>query len=100
MSDGLKMVMISYNSAIEVDVIEILEKGGIKNYTKWTGVNGKGQMSGSHFGSEVWPGINSVIFSAMEAEKAQDLIKHIKGLRAKLGKEGVKAFCWSLEEMT
>ncbi len=56
--------------------------------------------SGSHFGSEVWPGINSVIFSAMEAEKAQDLIKHIKGLRAKLGKEGVKAFCWSLEEMT
>ncbi len=100
MSNELKMVMISYNSAIEVEVMEILEKCGIKNYTKWTGVNGKGQMSGSHFGSEVWPGINSVIFSAMETEKAQDLLKHIKDLRAKLGKEGVKAFCWNLEEIT
>ncbi len=100
MSNELKMVMISYNSAIGAEAMEILEKCGIKNYTKWTGVNGKGQMSGSHFGSEVWPGINSVIFSAMEAKKAQDLLKHIKDVRAKLGKEGIKAFCWSLEEMT
>ena len=32
MSNGLKMVMISYNSAIDVEVMEILEKCGIKNY--------------------------------------------------------------------
>lgn len=100
MSGGLKMVMISYNSAIEVEVMEILEKCGIKNYTRWTGVQGKGERSGSHFGSEIWPGINCAIFSAIEDKKTEGLLKHIKDLRAKLGKEGVKAFTWSLEEIT
>ena len=100
MSGSLKMVMISYNSAIEIEVIEILEKSGIKNYTKWTGVHGKGQKSGSHFGSEIWPGINCVILSATQEENAGRLLASIRQLRTKLGKEGVKAFVWSLEEIT
>jgi len=100
MLSGMKMMMISYNSAIEIEVMEILENHGIKNYTKWTGVHGKGLTSGSHFGSEVWPGINSVMFSAVEAEKTQGVLKEIEVLRAKLGKEGVKAFTWNVEEVT
>ncbi len=96
----MKMVMVSYNSAIDSEVMEALEKCGIENYTKWIRVQGKGKTSGPHFGSEVWPGENSVIFSAIEDGKIEDLLKNIKDLRTKLGKEGIKAFIWPLEEVT
>ena len=93
----MKMVMISYNRAINSEIMEILEKRGIESYTKWANVQGKGKTSGPHFGSEVWPGENSVIFTAVEDEKANDLLASVKELRAKSGKEGVKAFSWQLD---
>ena len=96
----MRMVMISYNSAIESDAMEALRKCGIENYTKWTQVQGKGEISGSHFGSEVWPGENSVIFSALEEKEVNNLLSCINELRAKLGKLGIKAFVWNLEEVT
>lgn len=100
MPNGLKMLMIVYNSAINSEVMEILEKSGIEGYTRWTEVQGKGENSGSHFGTEVWPGENSVIFCSTENEKTLDLLNQIKSLRAKLGKEGIKAFAWPITEIT
>lgn len=96
----MKMVMISYNSAINSEVMDILKKCGIENYTKWIRVQGKGATSGYHLGSDVWPGENSVIFTAVEDSKRDGLVSCIKDLRAKLGKAGVKAFVWPLEEIT
>ena len=91
------MVMIAYNSAINSEVAEVLEKCGIENYTKWAQVQGKGKTSGPHFASEIWPGENSVIFSAIDDGKVKNLLSCIKDLRARLGKEGIKAFVWNLE---
>ena len=96
----MKMVMISYNSAINSELMEILGKCGIENFTKWTQVQGKGKISGPHFADEVWPGENSVLFTATEDEKSSNLLKSVKELRTKLGKEGIKAFVWNLEEIT
>ena len=94
------MLMISYNSAINSEVMEVLEKSGIENYTKWIQVQGKGKSSGPHFGSEIWPGENSVLFCAVEEEKIDNLLSIINELRSKLGKVGIKAFVWALEEIT
>ena len=96
----VKMVMISYNSAINSEVMELLEKCGIRNYTKWTQVQGKGETSGSHFGSEIWPGENSVLAIAIEDNEKNKLIEGLKNLRQKLGKEGIKAFVLPVEEIT
>ena len=94
------MIMISCNSAIDSETMEVLEKCGVENYTKWTQAQGRGKTSGSHFGNEIWPGENSVIFCAIEDEKLEDLLKYIKDLRTKLGKAGIKAFVWPLEQIT
>ena len=96
----MKMIMISYNSAINSDVMELLDKCGIKNFTKWTQVQGKGRVSGPHFGDEIWPGENSVIFTAVEDDKVEGLLPRIREVRSKLGKAGVKAFVWNLKEVT
>lgn len=96
----MKMVMISYNSAINSEVMEALEKCNIENYTRWTQVQGKGKASGPHMASEIWPGENAVLFIAETSEKVEKLISYIKELRKRLGKEGIKAFVWNLEEVT
>ncbi len=96
----MKMVMITYNEAIDMEVMETLEGCGIKNYTKILGVYGAGTTSGVHLGNDVWPGRNNILYVAAEEQKAIQLLSCVEGLREKLGKEGIKAFIWDLEKIT
>jgi len=94
------MVMISYNEAIDEEVMEALENCALKNYTKITAVFGKGNTSGTHLGDDIWPGRNNILYVACQDNEAKQLFACIRELRKKLVREGVKAFAWSLEEVT
>ncbi len=96
----MKMAMISYNEAIDFEVMEVLENCGLKNYTKIPAVYGKGAVSGTHLGNDIWPGRNNILFVADNEEEIKKLLSCIRDLRKKLGQEGVKAFVWNLEEVT
>ena len=96
----MKMVMISYNEAVEIEVMDSLAVCAIKNYTKITDVYGSGLTSGTHLGNDIWPGKNSIVYVACEDEEAKQLLSHVKELRKTIGKEGVKAFLLPLEDMT
>jgi len=96
----MKMVMISYNEAIDDEVMEVLGSCALKNYTKITGVFGRGSTSGTHLGNDIWPGRNNIIFAASGETETKQLLSCIRQLRKKLGREGVKAFVWNLEEIT
>ncbi|MCM8774409.1 MAG: hypothetical protein NC820_06725 [Candidatus Omnitrophica bacterium] len=94
------MVMIAYNEAIDEEVMEILDSCTLKNYTKIKGIFGKGNTSGAHLGNDIWPGRNNLLFISIEDKDSKGLILCIKELRKKLGREGIKAFLWNLEEVT
>ncbi|MDD5245891.1 MAG: hypothetical protein PHS09_00715 [Candidatus Omnitrophica bacterium] len=96
----MKMVMIAYNEAIDEEVMEILENCALGNYTKIRGVFGKGRTSGTHLGDDIWPGRNNVLYAACQENEAKQLLLCVKELRKKLGKEGIKAFAWALDEIT
>jgi len=96
----MKMVMISYNEAIDDEVMEVLESCALKNYTKIKGVFGRGETSGTHLGDDIWPGRNNILYAACQDNEARQLVPCVKELRKKLGKEGIKAFVWSLDEIT
>lgn len=96
----MKMVMIAYNEAIDEEVMEILENCALANYTKIKGVFGKGETSGTHLGDDIWPGRNNVLYAACQENEAKQLLLCVKELRKKLGKEGIKAFAWALDEIT
>jgi hypothetical protein len=51
-------------------------------------------------GNDIWPGRNSVLLAACEAQEAKKVIAAVKELRKDFGKEGVKAFCLPIEEVT
>lgn len=92
--------MICYNEAIDDEVVELLEQAGIKGYTKWTKVLGKGQTSGPHLLSHIWPKANNVIATAVPEEVAATVLQDIRNLKSKVGKEGLKAFMWPIEDVT
>ena len=96
----MKMVMVTYNEAIDVEVMEVLDGCGLVNYTKVTRVFGKGKTSGTHLGSQVWPGLNYILYVACEDTQVKQLVLGITNLRKTLGREGVKAFVMPLEQIT
>lgn len=95
-----RMVLIVYNEAIEIEVMDTVAKCGLENYTKIADVLGRGESSGAHLGNDVWPGKNNLLYVACEKEKSQRLLSCIRNLRDTLGKEGVKAFSWAIEDIT
>jgi len=96
----LKMVMIVYNEALDVEMKEVLEHCGVKNYTKVTGVLGRGTHSGMHEGNDIWPGRNNILYVACAENQVKQILVYIKDFRKKLSHEGIKAFALPIEEMT
>ena len=96
----MKMIMITYNEAIDMEVMELLENCGLKNYTKIGETFGRGTSSGTHLGTDIWPGLNNVLYVASPDDAVQKALAAVRELRKALGKEGIKAFAWRLEEIT
>jgi nitrogen regulatory protein PII len=96
----MKMVMVVYNEAVDQEVMEILSGCGTDNYTKAAGIYGKGNSSGTHLGTDVWPGKNNLLYVACSDPQSANLIIKVKELREKIGYEGIKAFVLPIESMT
>jgi len=96
----MKLVMIMYNEAINDEVESLLDQNGAGGFTKWTKVVGKGQASGPHLGTHVWPKANNVIVVVTEKESADNILQGIRELRKRSAKEGIKAFTWEVEDVT
>jgi len=97
---SLKMAMVVYNEALDMEIMEAMDASGLKNYTKVLGVFGRGETSGNHLGNDIWPGRNNILYAACEEKEAAALLVLIRQLRKKIGKEGVKAFILPLEDVT
>ena len=97
---SMKLVMICYNEAIDNEVIELLEQAGVKGYTKWTKVQGKGETSGPHLITAIGPKANNVIAAAVPQEVADAILEKVRGMKTKLGKEGLKTFMLPIDEIT
>ena len=96
----MKAVLIVHNSAIDDDVNDALVSVGIEQYTKLTNVLGKGQFSEPHLNIEVWPETNYGTLVITEPDVAQRLMDKIRELRKTLASEGIKAFCWQIDDVT
>ena len=96
----MKAVLIVHNVAIDKDVNEALESVGIRCYTKFTNVLGKGELSEPHLNTDVWPGTNYCTFVVTDEATAEELMANARRMREKLGSEGIKAFMWPIEDIT
>ncbi|MCX7000485.1 MAG: hypothetical protein NT106_09360 [Candidatus Sumerlaeota bacterium] len=88
----MKAIIIAYYEAMDDEVMDLLEKSGVMNYTKWTKVLGKGSGSGAHMLTNVWPKGNNVLLCVVEDEVAAPLLEKLGEVRKKNRSEGLKAF--------
>jgi nitrogen regulatory protein PII len=95
----MKAIMIIHNQAVEADVTEALESLGVKSYSKFTDVLGRGQLSEPRLNTDVWPGTNIATFIVTDQNKAKEIMQQIAQMRLNLGKEGLKAFSWQIDEI-
>lgn len=92
--------MICYNEAIDDEIIELLDKVEAEGYTKWTKVLGKGKTSGPHLYSHIWPKANNALFTVLPEEVATNIFERIRKTKSEIGREGLKAFMWTIEDIT
>lgn len=95
----MRLVVIAHGEGISSEVMDLLEEVGARSYTRWTGVQGKGETSGPHLGTHVWPKLNAVVAVAVDDSQAERLLEGVRTLRGRLGAEGIKAFVLPLDAL-
>ena len=89
----MKAIMIIYNQAHTEKVEYLLEKLGIKGYSLWENVQGRGSGTGvPHLGTHAWPEINKSVLTVIEDELVDTVLDKIKRIDAVNVEVGIRAF--------
>ncbi len=95
----MKSVMIVFNQAFTTRVEYMLEELGIRGFSFFEQVQGRGSVDGEpHRGTHTWPEMNSAIITIVPDEKVADLLLTVRKLDARNKAVGVRAFVWNIEQ--
>lgn len=95
----MKSVLIIYNQANTERVEFMLDKLGIRGFTFFEQVQGRGSKDGDpHRGSHTWPEMNSAIITVIEDSLVETLLSAVKKLDMRNPAIGVRAFVWNIEQ--
>ncbi len=96
----MKAILIFYHVEYHEDLMVILEKTGIKCYSKLERVLGKGKHSEPHLDTSVWPGFNSaLIIGIEEQEKREKFLEELKKYSDYHQGKGIAVFVLPLERI-
>ena len=96
----MKAVFLSYNQALTDRVNAILDKQGIRGFTKWALTEGRGSVDGEpHYGTHAWPSMNSSMLMIVEDEKVAPLLDAFRKLDSQTKMQGSRAFVWNIEQV-
>ena len=95
----MKAIMIIYNQAHSEKVEYMFDKLGIKGYSLWENVKGRGTNTGvPHFGTHTWPEINKSVITVVEDEIVDTVLEKIKKIDAINDEVGIRAFVWDVHK--
>lgn len=93
----MKSVMIVFNQANTGSVEYMLDVLGIKGFTFFEQVQGRGTNGGEpRRGTHAWPEMNSCVIAVVEDEQLPALLESIKKLDLCNPEVGVRAFVWDV----
>jgi len=96
----MKSVFIVYNQANTERVEFMLDELGVRGFTFFEQVQGRGSVNGEpRRGTHTWPEMNSAMMCVVEDEKVDELLSNIRKLDLRNQEVGVKAFVWNIEKM-
>ncbi len=93
----MKSVFIVFNQANTERVEYMFDKLGIRGYTWWNDVLGRGSEDGEpRMGTHTWPEINSAVLTIVPDEKVDVLLEAVKKMDNINKEVGVRAFVWDI----
>ncbi len=96
----MKSVMIVFNQANTERVEYMLDVLGIKGFTFFEQVQGRGTNGGEpRRGTHAWPELNSAVITVVPDDKVDVLLESVQKLDLRNPEIGVKAFSWNIEQM-
>ena len=89
--------MIIYNQAHTEKVEYMLDKLGVKGYSLWEDVKGRGSETGvPHLGNHTWPEINKSLLTVIEDDKVDIILEKVKKIDKVNEEVGIRAFVWDI----
>ena len=96
----MKAIMIIYNQAHTERIEYLMDKLGIKGYTLWENVQGRGSHTGvPHLGTHAWPEINKSVLTIVENDIVDDVLATVSKINSINEEVGIRAFVWDVEKM-
>ncbi len=96
----MKAVMIILNQAHTERVEYMFDKLGIRGYSLWENVQGRGSNSGvPHLGTHAWPEINKIALAIIDNDLVDDILSAVKKIDSINEEVGIRAFVWDIEKM-
>jgi len=93
----MKAIMIIYNQANTEKIEYLLDKLGVKGYTLWENVQGRGTNTGvPHLGTHTWPEINKSVLTIVEDGLVDNILDKIKKIDLINEDVGIRAFVWDI----
>ncbi len=94
----MKAVFIVYNQANTERVEYMLDQMGIRGFTFFEQVQGRGSTSGEpRRGTHTWPELNSAVLTVVNDEMVDNILKAVNKLDRRNKEIGVRAFTWNIE---
>ena len=95
----MKTVLIAYDQAHQVNVMEALNDTNARGYTILEQAGGRGTKGGDpHLGTHAWPSMNSAIITVVEDAQVGPLLKRLKRYDDDNPMLGLRAFVWNCEQ--
>jgi nitrogen regulatory protein PII len=93
----MKAIMIIYNQAHTERVEYLLDKLGVRGYSLWENVQGRGTSTGvPHLGTHAWPEINKSLLAIVDDSIIDTLLENVKKIDSINGEVGIRAFVWDV----
>ena len=95
----MKSVMIVFNQAFTTRVEYMLDQLGIRGFTFFEQVQGRGSVDGEpRRGTHTWPEMNSAVITIVPDDKVDELLLTVRKLDARNKAVGIRAFVWNIEQ--
>jgi nitrogen regulatory protein PII len=93
----MKAVLIVFNQAHTERMEYMLERLGIRGYTWWNDVRGRGSETGDpRMGTHTWPEMNSAALLIIPDEKVDPVLESVRKLDGINREVGIRAFVWEI----
>ena len=95
----MKGIFIAYDQAYNMEVVDALEKYGVRGFTMWQDISGRGSKTGEpHLGNHAWPTMNNAILTFVPEETVDDILATVKAMDEETPALGLRAFVWNVEK--